>query len=60
MAKYEEIPVNKDIIAWARKRAGLTQSEAAEIFAKIAAWEAGTSFPTYPQLEKLAEEFKLR
>ena len=43
----------------ARKRAGLNQDEAAQKFAQIAAWEDGMSLPTYPQLEKLADEFKL-
>jgi Zn-dependent peptidase ImmA (M78 family) len=55
----EEIPVNPKLITWARDRAGLTVAEAALKFAHIAAWEAGTSFPTYPQLERLADEFKL-
>jgi Zn-dependent peptidase ImmA (M78 family) len=55
----EEIPVNPRLITWARDRAGLTIEEAAQKFAHIAAWEAGTSFPTYPQLERLADEFKL-
>jgi Zn-dependent peptidase ImmA (M78 family) len=55
----ERIPVNKKLIEWARKRAGFTLEEAAKKFSHIAAWEAGTSFPTYPQLESLADEFKL-
>jgi transcriptional regulator with XRE-family HTH domain len=55
----EQIPVNKKLIEWARKRAGLTLAEAAVKFNHIAAWETGTSFPTYPQLERLADEFKL-
>jgi len=55
----EEIPVNPKLVTWARTRAGLTIDEAAEKFAHIAAWEAGTSFPTYPQLERLADELKL-
>jgi hypothetical protein len=38
----ERIPVNRDLIAWARKRAGLTIEEAAEKFTHIAAWEAGS------------------
>src|SRR6516165_5856380 len=59
MARREEIPVNPQMIVWARNRAGLTIEEAAEKFTHIAAWEAGTSFPTYPQLERLADEFKL-
>jgi Zn-dependent peptidase ImmA (M78 family) len=55
----EGIPVNADVIAWARKRAGLSQEEAAEKFAKIAAWEAGSVLPSYPQLESMAEEFRI-
>jgi Zn-dependent peptidase ImmA (M78 family) len=55
----EGIPVNKELISWARKRAGLTLAEAAEKFAQIAAWEDGTSLPSYPQLEKLSDEFNL-
>jgi Zn-dependent peptidase ImmA (M78 family) len=55
----EGIPVNKDVIAWARRRAGLSQEEAAQKFAKIAAWEAGTALPSYPKLESMAEEFRI-
>jgi Zn-dependent peptidase ImmA (M78 family) len=55
----EEIPVNPDLIAWARKRAGLTLEEASKKFNRIAAWEAGDASPTYPQLERLADELKL-
>ncbi|HME23820.1 MAG TPA: ImmA/IrrE family metallo-endopeptidase [Acetobacteraceae bacterium] len=55
----EGIPVNKEIVAWARKRAGLTIEDATQKFPHIAAWEAGEALPTYPQLEKLADELKL-
>ena len=55
----EGIPVNKEVIAWARKRAGLSQNEAAQKFSKIAAWEAGTALPSYPQLEVMADEFRI-
>lgn len=55
----EGIPVNKDVIAWARQRAGLSQQDAAQKFAKIAEWEAGTALPSYPQLESMAEEFRI-
>ena len=55
----EGIPVNRDVIAWARHRAGLSQEEAAQKFAKIAAWEAGTALPSYPQLEQMADEFRI-
>ncbi len=55
----EKIPINPTLVEWARKRAGFTIQEAAEKFSRIAAWEAGEAFPTYPQLERLAEEFKV-
>jgi Zn-dependent peptidase ImmA (M78 family) len=55
----ERIPINPEIIVWARKRAGFTLDEAREKFSHIAAWEAGESLPTYPQLEHLANEFKV-
>ena len=55
----EQIPVTRSIITWARERAGFSVEEATENFAKIAAWEAGEAFPTYPQLERLADTFKL-
>ncbi len=55
----EGIPVSSSVITWARTRAGLGLEEAAEKFAKIAAWEAGEAMPTYPQLEAMAEEFRI-
>jgi Zn-dependent peptidase ImmA (M78 family) len=55
----EGIPVNTAVIAWARHRAGLSQEEAARKFAKIATWEAGTALPSYPQLEAMAEAFRI-
>jgi transcriptional regulator with XRE-family HTH domain len=55
----EGIPVNRDLIAWARKRAGMTLAEATKKFAQIAAWEAGHALPSYPQLESVAEEFRI-
>jgi Zn-dependent peptidase ImmA (M78 family) len=55
----EKIPVNPALVEWARKRAGFTVQEAAEKFVHIEAWEAGDDFPTYPQLERLADEFKV-
>lgn len=55
----EEIPITPALITWARERAGFTVNEATVSFKKIEAWEAGASFPTYPQLEQLADKFKL-
>jgi len=51
--------VNPDILRWAREQSGLTTEDAASRIAKseedLAAWEAGERFPTYNQLEALAE-----
>ena len=55
----QKLPVNPTLVEWARKRAGFTIQEAAQKFSHIEAWEAGEDFPTYPQLERLAEEFKV-
>jgi Zn-dependent peptidase ImmA (M78 family) len=55
----EEIRVTPSVITWARTRAGYSLVEARETFKKIEAWEAGESSPTYPQLEQLADKFKL-
>src|SRR5580693_2769975 len=55
----EGIPVNGDVVGWDRERAGLSPAEAEEKFPKIAAWEAGTALPSYPQLEAMADKFKI-
>ena len=55
----EQIPVTPAVITWARERAGFSITDASKTFRKIEAWEAGESFPTYPQLEQLADKFKL-
>jgi Zn-dependent peptidase ImmA (M78 family) len=55
----EGIPVNGDVITWARERAGLSPAEAGEKFPKIAALEAGTALRSYPQLEAMADKFKI-
>lgn len=54
----EKIPVNPDILKWARLTAGLQLPEVAHKMGKdletITSWEQGVSTPTYIQLEKLA------
>lgn len=51
--------LNRLVLRWARERAGLSIEAAAEKIGKTAealtSWEEGTSFPTYLQLEELAE-----
>jgi len=50
--------LNPALLVWARERAGLTVAQVADALGKspqiISSWEAGTSAPTYVQLEKLA------
>ncbi len=54
--------VNPNIIQWARERARYSLESVAVKFKKdvsvIEKWESGEDFPTYSQLEKLAEIYK--
>ena len=54
-----KMPVNPEIIGWARARAGFSEGEATRTFRKIALWEAGEDQPTYAQLESMANRFKV-
>src|SRR4051812_38696387 len=55
----DQIPIPPALVTWARTRAGLSVAEAAQKFPRIDEWERATSFPTYPQLEAMADAFKL-
>lgn len=55
----EEMPITPQVVTWARERAGYSVNAATADFRKIAAWEAGEEFPSYRQLEKMAEKFKV-
>lgn len=55
----EQIPVTPAVVRWARERAGYTTEAAQQRFAKISEWEEATSSPTYPQLEAMADTFKV-
>lgn len=52
------------MLIWARERAGLSLGEAAERIGKepevLARWERGEAYPTYGQLEQLAESIYRR
>ncbi|NJL71634.1 MAG: ImmA/IrrE family metallo-endopeptidase [Candidatus Competibacteraceae bacterium] len=60
----ESIPVNADVLRWARESLQLTQGDVGERMKKsveeIAAWERGESSPTYVQLETLAYDIYKR
>lgn len=51
--------ISPSVLTWARERAGLSPSEVATYMHKdvddIVAWESGAAWPTYNQLETLAE-----
>lgn len=55
----EEIPITPEVLQWARKRAQYSIDELRQDFKQIESWESGESFPTYPQIEKLSEIFRI-
>lgn len=48
------VEVKRDLLRWARERAGLDMEALAEKFPKLPEWEAGESQPTLNQLERFA------
>lgn len=61
---HEKIPINPEILKWARQTAGLQLGEVARKLGKdektIQSWEHGENTPTYIQLEKLAYQIYKR
>ena len=55
----EPMPITPEVVTWARRRAGYSVEAAKAKFRKIVEWEAGEAFPSYPQLEKMADKFKV-
>ena len=50
------VSINKELIIWARERAGLEVDDLIKIFPRFPEWEEGKSLPTLNQLEKLARK----
>lgn len=54
--------INPELLTWAREQMGFSVSDIAEHFKKepesIKDWENGSSYPSFPQLEKLANKYK--
>ena len=50
--------INPTMITWAREEAAYSIKEASEKIKKIEEWESGKDYPTYIQLEKMANLFK--
>ncbi len=57
--KRETLPVTPAVIRWARERAGFSIEEMRKTFKSIERWEAGSAFPSYTQLEGMADKFKV-
>jgi Zn-dependent peptidase ImmA (M78 family) len=60
----EKLPINKDILMWARTSIGLSIDEVAHKINRdvqeVKEWEAGNASPTYSQLENLAHNLYKR
>jgi transcriptional regulator with XRE-family HTH domain len=60
----QKLPINKDILVWARTSIGLSVDDVAQKFKKnpkeIEEWELGNTSPTFSQLERLAFEIYKR
>ena len=60
--------ITPSVMKWARETAGMSEGDAAALLAKRVAkgiteetvqnWESGNGVPTYPQLEKIAKEYR--
>lgn len=50
------LPIKKEILRWARLRAGFELADLIKPFPKLAEWENGDSLPTLKQLEGLAKK----
>lgn len=49
------VPVQPDLLRWARERAGRSREDLSRRFPKIEAWESGDVQPTFRQLEGFAQ-----
>lgn len=48
------VEIKRELLSWARERAGYDTDALAHRFPKLAAWERGTAQPTLKQVEKFA------
>ena len=55
----EAVPITPEVVTWARERAGFSVEAVMSDFRKIVEWEAGEAFPSYLQLEMMADKFKV-
>ena len=57
--KLEPLPITPAIVRWARERAGFSIEEMKKTFKSIEKWEDGSAFPSFAQLEGMADKFKV-
>ena len=48
------VPVNPDLLRWARERSGLARDDLATKFRKLSEWEDGETRPALKQVEAFA------
>ena len=48
------VPINPDLLRWARERSGLAQDDLGRRFRKLREWENGETQPTLKQMEAFA------
>ena len=58
-----DVPVNKDVLVWARKERGLSEQEAAKRLKltteQLAALEGGTKRPSLAMLDRIAQKYRI-
>jgi Zn-dependent peptidase ImmA (M78 family) len=57
MAVYK-VPVNRDMLIWAREDAGYEIEDLPDYLEKVSKWESGEDKPTWKELRKLANKYK--
>lgn len=57
-ARRHPVPINPQLLRWARQRAGLSSDDLARRLrlrpAQVSAWEGGAAYPSWPQAQRLA------
>ncbi len=48
------VPINPELLRWARERSGIAQEDLAAKFKKLPEWESGEMSPTLKQVEAFA------
>lgn len=54
----ETLPINPEVLKWARETAGYVLADECKQYPKFLEWESGKTYPSYSQLKKLATRYK--